>query len=159
MTDRKQPEPIRAADLPPRTSTIYPKEFAKACEGRAKRALGNPLGLTAFGVNLVELAPGAASALRHWHTHEDEFVYVLDGEITLVSDAGEQVLSPGMCAGFPAGVSDGHNLINRSGRPATYLEVGSRVAEDDAHYPDLDLQILKRAQGGKFTRKDGTPYE
>lgn len=136
------------------TGTIYPPEFRPVVEGRTKRRLGPVLGLTDFGVNLTELAPGAASALRHWHHREDEFVYVLEGELILVTDAGEQVLKPGQAAGFPKGVADGHHLVNRSNAKAVYLEVGSRAADERADYPDVDLVY----QGGKFTRKDGTPY-
>nr|WP_282184535.1 cupin domain-containing protein [Azospirillum baldaniorum] len=105
---------------------------------------------------MTRLEPGAASALRHWHTRQDEFVYVLDGELTLVTDAGETVLRPGMCAGFPAGKPDGHQLVNRSDEPATYLEVGDRSAGDEAHYPDEDLRYDSVTD--LFTHRDGTPW-
>lgn len=139
----------------PRTGTIYPLEFAAAVAGRVKRRLGEPLGLTDFGVNLVELAPGAGSSLRHWHSHEDEFVFVLSGVLTLVTEAGEQELRPGQCAGFAKNSGDGHCLLNRTAQPATYLEVGSRNAADRVVYPDQDLVLERRAV---FTRKDGTAY-
>ena len=140
-------------------TTAYPPEYRAAFEGRSKRALGNALGLTQFGVNHTTLAPGAASALRHWHVAEDEFVYVLEGELTLVMEGGEHVLRSGEAAGFPAGLADGHQLVNRSDAPATYLEIGSRFDEDEAHYPDVDLHVVKRGGIYHFTRKDGTPVE
>jgi uncharacterized cupin superfamily protein len=138
-----------------RTGSGYPPPYDTVCAGRGKRALGNELGLTHFGVNLTRVDPGAASALRHWHTREDEFVYVLEGELTLVTDAGEQTLGPGMAAGFPAGVSDGHHLVNRTSRPALYLEVGNRSDEDVVHYPDVDLFI---GSDFVFRHRNGEPY-
>ncbi len=120
--------------------------------------LGDEFGLTDFGVNFMTMPPGAWSSQRHWHTHEDEFVYMLSGCLTLVTDAGETELHPGMCVGFPAGEANGHHLINKSDTPATYLEIGSRKVDDDGHYADIDMQILKRAKGGGFTHRDGTPY-
>ncbi len=136
----------------------YPAPFDEPCKERARRRLGDVFGLTDFGVNIVELAPGAWSSQRHWHSHEDEFVYVLSGTPTLITDAGETQLSPGVCAGFKAGEANGHQIVNNSSEPVTYLEMGSRNENDDGHYPDIDLEILKRAKGGQFTRKDGTPY-
>jgi uncharacterized cupin superfamily protein len=126
--------------------------------GRAKRGLGDALGLTTFGVNLTRLDPGAASALRHWHRRQDEFVYVLDGELTLITDEGEQVLGPGTCAGFPGGVPNGHQLVNRTDRAATYLEVGDRLPGDAADYPDVDLCVRTTAAGWKYFHKDGRSY-
>ena len=123
---------------------------------RVKRRLGDAFGLTRFGVNLVTLGPGGQSALRHWHTHEDEFVYVLDGEVVLVTDAGEQVLRAGDCAGYPAGNADAHHFINRSGAPARYLEVGNREPADTALYPDDDLKYAEDGEG--YVHKDGRPY-
>lgn len=151
-------EPVRALDVTARTGTIYPQPYAAAIAGRAKRALGDLFGLDQFGVNLTVLAPGAASSERHWHESEDEFVYVLDGEVTLIDNAGEHLLTAGMCAGFKAGVPDGHKLVNRSGKPVTLLEVGTRSEGDRAHYPDADM--LAQKVDGKFriTRKDGTAY-
>ncbi|HEY5597605.1 MAG TPA: cupin domain-containing protein [Kiloniellales bacterium] len=144
--------------LEPRTGSSYPEPFRAAVASREKRALGDALGLTNFGVNLVRLPPGCASSQRHWHSQEDEFVYVLDGEVTLVSDTGPQVLSAGMAAGFPAGREDGHQLVNRSDRDALYLEVGDRKSDDEVIYPDVDLHL--RTVDGKyqFQHKDGTPY-
>ena len=139
-------------------TTGYPPPFDNATEGRAKRRLTDPLGLTRMGVNITEIAPDAKSSIRHWHSHEDEFVLVLEGEVTLVTDAGEQVLSAGMCAGFPAGVADGHCIVNNSGAPATILEVGTRDMKDEAAYPDVDLHCQPgRYVTPVFTRKDGTP--
>lgn len=152
-----KPPALDPATVAPRTATAYPPPFDKATAGRAKRALTRALGLTRFGVNVTELAPGAASALRHWHSHEDEFVYILSGEATLVTDDGEQVLGAGMCAGFPAGAADGHCLVNRGTEPVIVLEVGSRDMADEAHYPDVDLHCGPgRYETPVFTRKDGS---
>lgn len=126
--------------------------------GRSKRALGDALGLENFGVNLVELAPGAVSALRHWHSRQDEFIYVLAGELTLVTEAGDQVIGPGLCAGFPAGQADGHQLLNRGSTVAVYLEVGDRLPGDRAHYPDEDLEARDSRETYAFHHKDGTAY-
>lgn len=138
-----------------RTGSIYPPQFQAAVAGRVKRRLGDALGLSDFGVNLVELPPGAASALRHWHSAEDEFVYVLSGVLTLVTDAGEQELPAGTCAGFPKNSGDGHCLINKGDAPATYLEVGSRDAADRVVYADVDMVLDRRPV---FARKDGGAY-
>ncbi|WP_045227219.1 cupin domain-containing protein [Methyloterricola oryzae] len=148
------------ADVPRRTGSIYPtEELRSLTQGRSKQALGDALGLQAFGVNLVRLEPGAMSAVRHWHTRQDEFIYVLEGELTLVTENGEQVLGAGVCAGFPAGKPDGHQLINRSERVAIYLEVGDRLPGDAAHYPDVDLEARATRGGYSFFKKDGAPYE
>lgn len=142
------------AGLTPRIGTGYPPPYAAPCAAREKRALGDAVGLTQFGVNLVRVPPGVWSAQRHWHTAEDEFVYIVEGELVLVTDAGEQVLRPGMVAGFPAGKADGHHLINRTARDAVYLEVGTRAAKDDVDYPDCDMQI----RNDRLEYKNGTPY-
>jgi uncharacterized cupin superfamily protein len=134
----------------------YPEPFRSRMGERAKRRLGDACGLTRFGVNLVTLGPGGQSALRHWHTLEDEFVYVLEGEVVLVSDGGEQTLRAGDCAGYPAGKSDAHHFINRSGAPASYLEIGNRDDDDKAFYPDDDLRYADDADG--YVHKDGRPY-
>ncbi len=142
-----------------RTGSGYPtEEMRRLTVGRSKRALGDALGLTTFGVNLTRLEPGAASALRHWHRRQDEFVYVLEGELTLVTDDGEQVLRPGQCAGFPGGVRNAHHLVNRTSAQAAYLEVGDRLPGDAADYPDHDLCVRATAAGWKYTHKDGSPY-
>jgi uncharacterized cupin superfamily protein len=142
------------------TTSTYPDPFKARVAGRAKRRLGDLFGLDQFGVNLTELAPGAMSALRHWHSHEDEFVYVLEGELVLVTDAGEEVLRPGEFVGFKAGTPDGHHLINRSDRPVRFFEVGSRRPETDCvDYPEEDLQVRPDRSGRRrFFHKDGTPY-
>jgi uncharacterized cupin superfamily protein len=143
----KPPTVLAAKDVTPRTATIYPAVFAPIVAGREKRALGDRFGLDQFGVNLTTLAPGASSAVRHYHMKEDEFVYVVEGEMTA-----------GMCAGFKAGVKNAHRLINTSSRPATYLEIGLRSADEDVTYPDVDMKAVKAA--GKFTvtRKDGSGF-
>ncbi|TMB22020.1 MAG: cupin domain-containing protein [Deltaproteobacteria bacterium] len=143
------------ATVPEQTGSAYPPPLDAPCRGRAKRALGDAVGLTHFGVNLRRLGPDAWSAQRHWHTREDEFVYVLEGEVTLITDAGEQTLGPGMAAGFPAGVADGHHLVNRTDRPALYLEVGDRSLDDEVHYPDADLFVSRRRG---VLHKSGEPY-
>ncbi len=158
MPERRRPPMLDPGTVTSRKGSVYQHPFTGPLAGRAKRALGNALGLTNFGVNLVELGPGDWSSPRHWHSHEDEFVYVLDGELTLVTGAGEQVLEAGMAAGFPAGVEDGHHLINRSDATATYLEVGSRLPEDVVHYPDIDLKAKSGPDGRVFTNKKGEPY-
>jgi uncharacterized cupin superfamily protein len=135
--------------------SAYPEQFREFVRARRKRALGNALGLTHYGVNLVTLPPGAWSAQRHWHTRQDEFVYVVEGELVLVTDGGEQTLRAGMAAGFPAGAPDGHHLVNRSGAPALYLEVGDRVPGDEVHYPDVDLFVDASLV---MHHKNGDPY-
>ncbi|RMH42641.1 MAG: cupin domain-containing protein [Alphaproteobacteria bacterium] len=144
--------------LPWREGTGYPAPFAARVGGRARRRLGDAGGLTQFGVNLTRLAPGAMSALRHWHENEDEFVMVLEGELVLVEEGTETVLRPGDAAAFPAGAPNGHHLVNRSDAPALYLEIGTRAEAERAHYPDDDLMAEKTAHGFRFTRRDGTEY-
>ena len=147
------------ATLAPRTDSGYPEPYRSRVLPREKRQLGKALGLQQFGVNLTTLPPGKESSMRHWHTREEEFVYVLEGEVVLVTDAGEQLLTAGCCAGFPAGSGDGHQLVNRSDRPAWYLEVGTRDDDaDEVFYPDVDMHYDPRVRRGGFTRKDGTPY-
>ncbi|MEJ2122700.1 MAG: cupin domain-containing protein [Alphaproteobacteria bacterium] len=152
-TDLRIPA-IDPASVEVRHGSAYPEEFQAVAAGRQKQALGNAAGLTHFGVNLVRLTPGAASALRHWHKHE--FVYVLEGELTLITDAGEQVLTPSLAAGFPAGVPDGHYLVNKTDKDALYLEIGDRHPEEEAHYPDDDLHVRRSGGAFTFTRKDGS---
>src|ERR1700740_750734 len=141
-----------------RTTTVYPQPYARVTEGREKAALGNVAGLTQFGVNLTRLKPGAASALRHWHEAEDEFVYVLEGEIVLIEDGGQTLLQKGEAAGFKAGVANGHHLVNKSKRDAVYLEVGTRAKRERAHYPDIDLVYEKEESGFRFSRRSREPY-
>ena len=139
-----------------RRETDYPGDFKNIVAGRARRALGDALGLSQFGVNLVQLAAGAASAQRHWHAKEDEFVVILSGEVVLISDGGEQVLRAGDTAGFAAGVADGHHLVNKGSEEAVYIEVGSRRDGDVVEYPDIDLIYLQDSNG--FTNKSGEAY-
>ncbi len=146
---------IIPADLPVRTGSGYPMPFSLACQHREKRALGDAAELTQFGVNLTRLPPGEWSAQRHWHSTEDELVYVLEGELVLITDAGEERLGPGDCAAFKAGVEDGHHLINRGDADAVYLEIGGRVEADVCTYPDVDLHLT--ADG--FARKNGTRHD
>lgn len=136
----------------------YPVPYQEKVRGRLRRRLGDALGLSNFGVNLVTLRPGARSALRHWHTHQDEFVYVLAGTVILLTEAGETELRAGQMAGFPKGRPDGHCLVNRSPEDATYLEVGDRTPGDGVTYPDDDLVAMATPAGWAFTHKDGTPY-
>jgi uncharacterized cupin superfamily protein len=154
------PKAIRAREAPARTRpSNYPEPFASRMSGREKRPLGELFGLQNFGVNLTRLKPGAVSALRHAHSRQDEFVYVLEGRPVLITDAGETLLEPGMCAGFRAGTGDGHHLVNRSTQDVVYLEVGDRSGGDQGTYPDDDLQAVLGPDGGwRFTRKNGTPY-
>jgi uncharacterized cupin superfamily protein len=142
-----------------RTGSAYPAQFKPAVFGREKTVLGDVVGLTQFGVNLTLLRPGAASALRHWHENEDEFVYVLDGEVVLIEDDGETLLRPGDAAGFKAGVPNAHHLVNKSARDALYLEIGTRARTERAHYPEHDLVYMRDGVKPHFTRKSGEAYE
>jgi len=151
------PTALVAADVPGRTSTGYPAEFASRVAGRTKQALGDAFGLTHFGVNRTTLAPGAQSSLRHRHVVQDEFIYILSGELVLVDDRGETALSAGMCAGFAHG-GRAHHLINRSACDAVYLEIGDRLPGDSATYPDDDLVAERHGSGWRFTHKNGEPY-
>ena len=158
MTGKAKPPALDPAAVPAVTGSGYPEPFKSRVATRRKQRLGDALGLKNFGVILTTIPPGATSALRHWHSHEDEFIYVVSGELTLVTDAGEQRLTPGMCAGFPAGKADGHCLVNRTDRDAMYLEVGDRRPQDAVTYPDDDLAGQASPQGRRFTHKNGTPY-
>ena len=153
------PVAVVAAEVPPRTRpSNYPEPFASRMAGREKRQLGDLFGLRNFGVNLTRLAPGAISALRHAHTRQDEFIYILHGHPTLVTDAGPTRLAPGMCAGFPAGTGNAHQLKNEGSEEVIYLEVGDRSPGDSATYPDDDIQALMVEGAWRFTHKDGSPY-
>ncbi|MDQ2916532.1 MAG: cupin domain-containing protein [Pseudomonadota bacterium] len=147
------------ATVEERRGSGYPEPFRSRMGDRMKRCLGDACGLTRLGVNLVTLGLDGQSALRHWHTEEDEFVYVLEGEVVLVTDDGEQVLRMGDCAGYPAGRRNGHHFVNRSGAPACYLEIGNRDPADSAAYPDDDLTWVEDAQGEYYAHKDGRAYE
>jgi uncharacterized cupin superfamily protein len=149
---------IDPAQVPAATGSSYPEPFKSRVATRRKQRLGDALGLKNYGVNLTTIPPGAVSALRHWHSHEDEFIYIVSGELTLVTNDGEQRLTAGMCAGFPAGRGDGHCLANRTSKDAVYLEVGDRRPDDAVTYPDDDIAGYTTPQGRRFKRKDGTSY-
>ena len=160
MSSNDRPVAIDATSVPARVSrSNLPEIFHARFAGREKRPLGDVFGLTVFGVNLTRIPPGGHSALRHVHTKQDEFVYILEGEPTLVTNSGETQLRPGMCAGFKAGNRDAHHLVNRTTKDAVYLEIGDRGAGDEVAYPDDDLMARDGANGKRlFTRRDGTPY-
>ncbi len=159
MSQTKKAVALVASEVPPRSKkTIYPEVFASKVAGREKRILGDLFALTNFGVNLTRLAPGAMSALRHVHAKQDEFVYILEGTATLVTNAGETSMEPGMCAGFKADNGDAHHLVNRSERDVVYLEIGDRTPGDSAEYPDDDLKLVAVDGGWRCTHKDGSPY-
>lgn len=160
MTNPEIPVAIVALDAPPRTKpSNYPEPFASRMAGREKRPLGDLFGLSNFGVNLTRLIPGGGSALRHAHSKQDEFIYVLEGCPVLITDQGETPLAPGMCAGMKAGSGNAHQLVNRSNEDVLYLEVGDRSAGDSVTYPDDDLKaVLGSDDKWQFVRKDGTPY-
>ena len=150
---------IDVAALEAVIGTLYPPPYDEPCLSRERTKLGDAAGLTQFGVNLLRLPPGVWSSQRHWQTLSDEFVYVLSGEVTLVTDSGEEVLRPGDAAGFKAGDPDGHCLQNRTGGDALVLEIGTRLPEDGAHYPDVDMVAPPQGRPATYTRRDGTPYE
>lgn len=159
MTSPTFPTAIVAADAPARTKpSSYPAPFAARIAGREKRPLGDLFGLANFGVNLTRLAPGGTSSLRHAHTKQDEFIYVLEGHPTLHTNEGRLRLSPGMCAGFKAGTGNGHRLINETQTPVAYLEIGDRTPGDEGSYPDDDLRAELVGGKWRYTHKDGTPY-
>jgi len=149
---------IEVTALTPVVGTLYPTPFDMPCRARARTKLGDAAGLTQFGVNLLRLPPGAWSSQRHWHTGGDEFVYVLSGEVVLVTDGGEEVLRAGDAAGFPAQDTNGHCLQNRSDRDAQVLEIGTRVSGDTAYYSDIDMVAPAGGKPAAYTHRDGTPY-
>ncbi|HEX7373978.1 MAG TPA: cupin domain-containing protein [Steroidobacteraceae bacterium] len=144
-------------DVTALNSSGYPPEYKARVLPRERRPLGDALGLTKIGVNLTTLEPGKESSMRHWHTHEDELIYVVSGEVVLRTDAGEQTLVAGQCAGFKAGVADGHQFLNRTQTTAVYLAISNRDDLDSAFYPDVDLKYDGSTAKPRFTRKDGTP--
>ncbi len=159
MPEQTKPIAVNAADAPTRAKpSNYPEPFASRMAGRVKRPLGDLFGLESFGVNLTRLAPGAVSALRHAHSKQDEFVYILQGHPTLRTDEGRTPLSPGMCAGFKAGTGNGHNLVNETAEDVVYLEIGDRTPGDEGSYPDDDLRAVLVEGKWRFVHKDGTPY-
>ncbi len=145
---------IDVAAVPVRSGSSYPTPFDQPCNGLTRQRLARNAGLTLFGVNLTVIPPGGWSSQRHWHSHEDEFVWVVEGELTLVTDAGEEVLRAGDCAAFKRGEADGHHLVNKSGRPAKVLEIGNGEDADLCVYPDIDM--LAGPEG--FVHRDGSPY-
>lgn len=149
---------IDVAGIAPVVGTLYPPPYDQPCRARERRKLGDAAGLTQFGVNLLRLPPGAWSSQRHWHTGSDEFVYVIAGEVVLVTDDGEEVLHSGDAAGFKAGDANGHCLQNRSSEDVVLLEVGTRVADDRGYYPEIDLIAPASGKPAFYTRRDGTPY-
>jgi uncharacterized cupin superfamily protein len=153
------PSRIDIASIAPVIGTLYPTPFDLPCRARERSRLGDAAGLTQFGVNLLRLPPGAWSSQRHWHTRSDEFVYVLAGEVTLVTDAGAELLRPGDAAGFKAGDRNGHCLQNRAQQDALVLEIGTRIADDAAFYPDIDMISPAEGRPSIYTHRDGTPYE
>lgn len=158
MSEAARPTAMRATDIPPRTKpSNYPEPFFSRMARREKRQLGDLFGLTNFGVNLTRIAPGGESALLHRHSRQDEFIYILEGRPTLVTESGETALEPGMCAGFPAG-GEAHQLVNRTGEDVVYLEIGDRTPGDEGSYPRDDLKALMVDGKWVFTRKDGTAY-
>jgi len=160
MEQATYPLAITAAEAPPRTKpSNYPEPFALRMAGREKRPLGDLFGLTNFGVNLTRLVPGAVSALQHAHSRQDEFIYILQGEPTLITSAGETQMQPGMCAGFKAGTGNAHHLVNRTTTDVVYLEVGDRTIGDAGSYPADDIQAALGTDGKwQFVHKDGRPY-
>lgn len=147
---------LNLASIPERKGSTYPAPFDKQPAHRIRQRLGDAGGLTQFGVNLLRLPPGAWSSQRHWHSAEDEFVYVISGEVVLITDRGEETLRAGDCAAFPRNAPDGHHLANKSDAPATCLEIGTRASDDFTVYPDIDMVFDPKVGG--YTHRDGTPY-
>lgn len=149
---------VDIAGIKVETGTNYPAPFNQAVIGRERKRLGNAIGLNQFGINLTTLKPGAWSAQRHWHANEDEFIFVVEGELVLCEDGGETVLKPGDAAGWKAGVSNGHCLINRTSRDAAYIEIGTRLKAERVVYPDIDMIFERDETSMVYRRKSGEPY-
>lgn len=159
MSEEHRPTAIHATEAPPRAKrSNYPEPFASRMAGRVKYPLGTLFGLENFGVNLTRLAPGAVSALRHAHSRQDEFIYILQGRPTLYTDEGGSALAPGMCAGFRAGSGNAHHLVNETDSEVLYLEIGDRTPGDSVSYPDDDIAAELKDGQWRFVHKDGTPY-
>jgi uncharacterized cupin superfamily protein len=159
MSEDRYPPAVAAPTAPARHGSNYPEPYKSLVSTREKRPLGDLFGLANFGVNLTRLPPGAPSALRHSHSRQDELIYILEGEPTLILDRGEIMLGPGMCAGFKSGSGEAHHLVNRTDRDVVYLEIGDRSAGDEVSYPDDDLMVTTSADGKRrATHKDGRPY-
>ncbi|HEU5018640.1 MAG TPA: cupin domain-containing protein [Pseudolabrys sp.] len=149
---------VDIAKVPVKSGSFYPARFQAEHKGRHKQALGDAVGITQFGVNLSRIEPGASSALRHWHEQEDEFIYMLEGELVLIENDGETMLKPGDAAGFKAGSGNAHKLINRSDRDAVYFEVGTRAATERVYYPDVDMVMERDEKSRRYLRKNGESY-
>jgi uncharacterized cupin superfamily protein len=149
---------VDIAKVPVKSGTFYPAEFQAECAGRHKQALGDAAGLTQFGVNITRIEAGQNSALRHWHEQEDEFIFMLEGELVLIENDGETVLKAGDAAGFKAGSGIAHKLVNRSKRDAVYFEVGTRANTERVHYPDVDLELVRDEKGRRYLHRNGEPY-
>jgi uncharacterized cupin superfamily protein len=149
---------VDVAKVPLKSGSFYPAPFQAEHKGRHKQALGDAVGLTQFGVNITRIAPGAASSLRHYHEQEDEFIFMLEGELVLIENDGEVVLTAGDCAGFKANSGNAHRLVNRSTKDAVYFEVGTRSPHDRVHYPDVDLLLERDKTGRRYLHKSGEPY-
>lgn len=149
---------IDPSEMPFVVGTLYPSPFDLPCRPRGRKKLGDSAGLTQFGVNLLRLPPGAWSGQRHWHTLTDEFFYILEGEVVLVTDSGEEILRAGDAAGFKAGDTDGHSFQNRSDGEVLFLEIGARAGDDVGHYSDIDMVAHMNGEPALYTHRDGTPY-
>lgn len=158
MSDTAKPVAIDAKSLPEADVRVYPGPYRDYIAGRHRRRLGEAFGLTNFGVNLTRLQPGARSSLRHWHSKQDELIYVVEGELVLITDAGRTLLRAGMIAGWKAGSDNAHQLVNESGADALYLEIGDRTPNDDVVYPEADLFATWRDGVRVWLKKDGTPW-
>lgn len=158
-TPNKYPLIAKGTELPARIGSGYPPPLDEPCATRTKTTLGDVVGLSQFGVNLLVLQPGCWSAQRHWHQNEDEFIYVLEGEVSLVTDEGESLVRAGEFAGFPAGQPNGHHLVNKGAEPAKVLEVGTRAENDTVSYPDVDLKAVSKGGKYHFLHKNDEPYE
>ena len=159
MTESSYPIAMHAADAPARkVLSFYPEPFASRMKGRDRRTLGESFGLKNFGVNLTRLASGSMSALRHSHRKQDEFVYILEGRPTLVTDEGRTQLAPGMCAGFRCGTGNAHHLVNETDSDVLYVEIGDRTPGEEVEYPDDDLQLVLKDGRRAYAHKDGSPY-
>src|SRR5665213_2431501 len=149
---------VDIAKVPIKSGTFYPAQFQAECKGRHKQALGDVVGLTQFGVNITRIDAGQNSALRHWHEQEDEFIFMLEGELVLIENDGETVLKAGDAAGFKAGSGIAHKLVNRTNRDAVYFEVGTRSTNERVHYPDVDLELVRDEKGRCYQLRNGEPY-
>jgi uncharacterized cupin superfamily protein len=156
MENRKHA--FTATDAEQVSGASYPPPFHEIGNGRTKAIVGERGGLNQFGVNIVTLPPGSGSAQRHWHEQEDEFAYMISGEVVLITNDGEEIITAGMMMGWPANVANGHHLVNRSNEDAVYMEVGTRVRDDVCHYPDIDLHLVIEDGDDEFQHNDGTPY-